>query len=80
MRGAGPLASMSRTSAAILARSRGATIVEAYPAEYRGDVADAWVYTGAASTFVDLGWEEVARRSKSRPIVRKVVARGGRRG
>ena len=61
------------------ARSRGATIVEAYPTEYRSDVADAWVYTGAASTFRALGFEEVARRSRSRPIVRKAVGRVGRR-
>jgi GNAT superfamily N-acetyltransferase len=61
------------------ARSRGATIVEAYPAEYAADVADAWVYTGAVSTFLDLGFEEVARRSRSRPIVRKRTTRPARR-
>jgi len=59
------------------ARARGARIVEAYPVEYRRDVADAWVYTGAASTFLDLGFVEVARRSASRPIVRRTVGRGG---
>jgi GNAT superfamily N-acetyltransferase len=59
------------------ARARGARIVEAYPTEYRGDVADAWVFTGAASTFLDLGFVEVARRSASRPIVRRAVGRGG---
>jgi GNAT superfamily N-acetyltransferase len=58
------------------ARAGGARIVEAYPAEYHGDVADAWVYTGAASTFLRLGFVEVARRSASRPIVRKTL--GGR--
>jgi len=55
------------------AKAHGAEIVEAYPVEFRAgaDVADAWVYTGASSTFLDLGFGEVARRSPSRPIVRK---------
>ncbi len=55
------------------ARARGARIVEAYPVVLRGEVADAWVYTGAASTFLDLGFEEVARRSATRPILRKAL-------
>ncbi len=53
------------------ARSRGARWVEAYPVEAARQLADAWVYTGAASTFRALGFEEVARRSRTRPIVRK---------
>lgn len=60
------------------ARARGATAIEAYPTDYRGEVADAWVYTGAASTFLALGFVEVARRSASRPILRKALRRGGR--
>jgi len=59
------------------ARAAGATAVEAYPVDLRADVADAWVYTGAASTFLDLGFEEVARRSRTRPIVRRAVRRRG---
>jgi GNAT superfamily N-acetyltransferase len=55
------------------ARSRGARIVEAYPVDRRERVADAWVYTGAASTFRALGFREVARRSATRPIVRKAL-------
>jgi GNAT superfamily N-acetyltransferase len=55
------------------ARARGARIVEAYPVELRARVADAWAYTGAASTFVALGFAEAARRSPTRPIVRKRV-------
>jgi GNAT superfamily N-acetyltransferase len=57
------------------ARSRGARVVEAYPVELGKHVADAWVYTGAASTFRALGFEEVARRSRTRPIVRKATGR-----
>lgn len=56
------------------ARSRGARIVEAYPVDPVREVADAAVYHGAASTFRALGFEEVARRSGTRPIVRREVA------
>ncbi len=59
------------------ARANGARIVEAYPVVPRGDLADAWMYHGSASTFLALGFVEVARRSASRPIVRR--ATGGRR-
>jgi GNAT superfamily N-acetyltransferase len=55
------------------ARAEGAEAVEAYPVAYRGKLGDAFLYTGAASTFLDLGFEEVARRSPTRPIVRKVL-------
>ncbi len=62
------------------ARSRGGRIVEAYPVEPSGDVADASMYHGAASTFRALGFEEVARRSRTRPIVRRGVPGAGSRG
>ncbi len=55
------------------ARSRGGRIVEAYPVDPGGDVSDARMYHGAASTFRALGFEEVARRSRTRPIVRKAL-------
>lgn len=61
------------------ARAAGAPAVEAYPVAYDADVGDAFVYTGAASTFLALGFREVARRSPTRPIVRKVL-RARRRG
>lgn len=57
------------------ARSRGATVVEAYPVDADRRVADATLYHGAASTFRALGFEEVARRSETRPIVRRRVGR-----
>jgi GNAT superfamily N-acetyltransferase len=53
------------------ARRHGARIVEAYPVIPRGERADAWMYHGSAATFLELGFVEVARRSASRPIVRK---------
>jgi GNAT superfamily N-acetyltransferase len=56
------------------ARSRGARIVEAYPIDAQGDrKADAFIYTGIASTFAEVGFVEVARRSETRPIMRIAV-------
>ncbi len=54
------------------AREQGATTVEAYPVEPAKDkiAADA-AYHGLATTFFALGFREVARRSPTRPIVRK---------
>lgn len=60
------------------AKKHGAPAVEAYPVDLRQEVADAWVYTGAASTFADLGFAEVARRSRTRPVVRKETGRRGK--
>jgi GNAT superfamily N-acetyltransferase len=59
------------------ARERGARIVEGYPIEPRqGRVPDVFVWTGLASTFREAGFQEVARRSETRPILRRGV--GGR--
>lgn len=52
------------------ARSRGATIVEGYPHDPKKTTADVFVYTGLASAFRNAGFKEVARRSKTRPIMR----------
>jgi GNAT superfamily N-acetyltransferase len=59
-------------------RKRGGRLVEAYPVDPRGATADAWLYTGLASTFLRAGFREVARRSPTRPIVRKAVPAGRR--
>jgi GNAT superfamily N-acetyltransferase len=64
-------------AAAAHARAAGATVIEAYPVELSKRTGDAFVYTGAASTFVAAGFEEVARRSPTRPIFRKPLT--GRR-
>jgi GNAT superfamily N-acetyltransferase len=53
------------------ARRGGASIVEAYPVDPAAHQADAFVYTGLASTFRRAGFDEVARRSRTRPIVRR---------
>ena len=52
------------------ARARGAKIVEGYPHDSKKVTADVFVYTGLASVFRQAGFKEVARRSKTRPIMR----------
>lgn len=53
------------------ARARGARLVEGYPVEPREDRApDAFVWTGTLAAFRSAGFEEVLRRSPTRPIVR----------
>lgn len=56
------------------AKSQGAEIVEGYPKEKQKDKeADAFAWTGYAEAFRKAGFKEVARRSETRPIMRKVV-------
>jgi GNAT superfamily N-acetyltransferase len=63
-------------AAAEYAASRGARVVEGYPVEPRqASMPDVFAYTGIASAFEAAGFEEVARRSPTRPIFRKRVAR-----
>ena len=59
------------------ARRRGAQIVEGYPVEPRADpMPDAFAWYGIASAFRAAGFEEVARRSDTRPIMRMEVGAG----
>jgi GNAT superfamily N-acetyltransferase len=55
------------------AKSRGATIVEAYPIDVHEKVSSARIYYGVADTFRKAGFVEVARRSPEQPIMRKAV-------
>jgi GNAT superfamily N-acetyltransferase len=56
------------------ARGKGAKIVEAYPVEpLTQPMADAFAYTGIASTFLKAGFREAARRSTHRAVYRKAV-------
>jgi GNAT superfamily N-acetyltransferase len=56
------------------ASSKGGTIVEAYPTETKtNNSAPVFIYTGTASAFKKAGFKEVARRSETRPIMRKAV-------
>jgi GNAT superfamily N-acetyltransferase len=56
-------------------RRQGGRIVEGYPNDPQsGDSPDAWVYTGLVSAFRSAGFKEVARRSGSKPIMRRSLA------
>ena len=53
------------------ARSQGATIVEAYPVEPKKSPMPAvFAFPGIASVYLAAGFQEVARRSETRPIMR----------
>lgn len=70
-------------AAAAHAASRGAKLLEGYPiAPKQGKVADAFAWTGIAGAFEKAAFEEVARRSPTRPIMRRRLSgfRGGVRG
>jgi len=59
-------------AAAAFAFARGASVVEAYPVEPGKSSPDAFVWTGLASAYRQAGFQEVARRSPTRPIMRLV--------
>lgn len=55
-------------------RSRGARIVEAYPVvPYADRIPDAFAWTGTLSAFEKAGFQVAARRSSSRPVVRRYL-------
>ena len=57
-----------------LARRKGARIVEGYPVDpQQGRLPGAFLWTGVPKTFLRAGFKEVARRSVTRPVMRKVV-------
>jgi GNAT superfamily N-acetyltransferase len=64
-------------AAAAHARSRGALVVEGYPVEPAQRLADPYVWTGLASAFRRAGFREVARRSPTRPIMRRRLRSAG---
>jgi GNAT superfamily N-acetyltransferase len=56
------------------ARDQGARVVEAYPKDPgEGTIANAEAFTGVPSLFEAAGFREVARRSPTRPIMRRAV-------
>lgn len=56
-------------------RQRGATLVEAYPVEPKKTPMPAvFAYPGIASAYLAAGFREVARRSETRPIMRRGVS------
>ena len=63
-----------------LARQNGARIVEAYPIEpKKKEMPDVFAYHGFASIFRKNGFQEVARRSETRPMMRKDLTTESRR-
>ena len=53
-------------------KKQGGTVVEGYPIEPKNDeVAPVFAWTGLARAFLAAGFTEVARRSDTRPIMRK---------
>ena len=59
-------------NACSFAASKGGTIVEAYPTETKTkNSAPVFIYTGTFAAFKKAGFKEVARRSETRPIMRK---------
>jgi len=57
------------------ARSEGASIVEAYPVEPKTTPMPAvFAYPGIASAYFAAGFQEVARRSETRPLMRRWVS------
>ncbi len=62
------------TGAVAWAAQQGARIVEAYPVEPQQDsMPDVFAWTGILTTYLRAGFREVARRSPTRPIVRRSV-------
>jgi GNAT superfamily N-acetyltransferase len=56
------------------AKKNGARILEGYPIEPKTDnYVPAFAYTGLASAFRKAGFQEAARRSDTRPIMRKAL-------
>jgi hypothetical protein len=56
------------------ARANAATTIEGYPHEPGAErMAAAFAWTGFASAFRAAGFEEVARRSPKRPIMRRAL-------
>jgi GNAT superfamily N-acetyltransferase len=69
-RGRGVTTALLRAAAKYV-KSRGGKVVEGYPVEpAKGKMPDAFAYPGLAAAFKAAGFEEVARRSPTRPIMR----------
>jgi GNAT superfamily N-acetyltransferase len=62
------------------AKKHGGKIIEGYPVEPHDKQPDAFMYTGLASAFHSAGFREVARRSKTRPIMRYIIEEGQNSG
>lgn len=57
------------------ARKQGARVLEAYPVDRKGPVADQSLWFGTRRMFENAGFEVVARRKPTRPVMRKRLGR-----
>lgn len=72
-RGQGVTTALLNAAAAHAAKS-GAEMLEGYPVETKGKkVPDAFVWWGLSGAFKKAGFKVAARRSKSRPIMRRAI-------
>jgi len=70
------LSSRLLRAAVDLAARGGARIVEGYPYRPTMDrTPDPFLWTGVPSAYLEAGFREVARRSKTRPIMRRTIRR-----
>lgn len=60
-------------AAAKFARENGARIVEGYPQDIKNRLPDAFVWTGLAPAFEAAGFDVAARRSKTKPLMRRAL-------
>jgi GNAT superfamily N-acetyltransferase len=65
-------------AAVAFARKQGATIVEGYPVIPNSpNMPPVFAWTGTATAFAAAGFQEIARRSAGRPIMRRYLGRRG---
>jgi len=57
------------------ARSRGATLLEAYPVDKKERSHPDFMFFGAKSMYDRAGFKEVARRKETRPVMRRAIRR-----
>ncbi len=73
-RGKGVTTALLKAAAAYAAK-KGARVLEGYPVETKGrKIPDAFVWWGLSGAFKKAGFKEAARRSKTRPIMRRELA------
>jgi GNAT superfamily N-acetyltransferase len=72
-RGQGVASALLR-AAADFARTRGATLLEGYPADKPERSTDEFIWFGAKSMFDAAGFVEVARRKPQRPVMRLALS------
>jgi len=54
-------------------KHQGGKIVEGYPVDAKKEMPASFIYTGTASAFQQAGFQEVARRTPTRPIFRYAI-------